>query len=169
MGCGNICALPSKHDGDCLCNNSPEEHLCNGICDLFDKARGCKEYCKLKANHTEKEHICALEKEHHLCNEICFLKDETRTLEGKKCLIKCCYDYGHSGNHICSINEIHICNNPCYLKDKSRNCKELCKLYYGHDEKVEHNCLESHICNQSCFYNQMLSGSKNFIYNMLLG
>ena len=84
MGCGNICALPSKHDGDCLCNNSPEEHLCNGKCYLSSYARNCKLECQLSAGHSE-DHICCLDEESHLCNKECHLKNFSRIGCKNKC------------------------------------------------------------------------------------
>jgi hypothetical protein len=117
-GCEENCCLNAGHDGQCFCNKSKENHICNNKCLLNDKSRGCKLNCNLSVGH-KGEHQCEVSKEEHICKGICFLKGKTRG----KCYTQCCLPYGHYDFCICKKEVEHLCDKKCYLFNESRNCK----------------------------------------------
>ena len=108
-----LCSLKAGHKGECICSIDRDEHICNGICNLFN-LRNCKEKCILPTNHKGIHH-CKTKKEKHLCGNDCILKNSSRAINGNNCKGLCRYGYGHEGICICS-NYIHICEKECEFK-----------------------------------------------------
>lgn len=157
QGCSNECKLPVNHEGNCVCENSASQHICNQLCNYINKSfeGSCHKECINQADHSG-EHICSSKK--HECKEPCKYKDKSK--DG--CLGHCSKDVDHkdtflsfifNSEHVCeNSKEKHICNKICELKDKSRQgCKGIC------DKPIEHSgshlCNSKiHICKEQCYY-----------------
>ena len=187
--CNLECNMEIDHDGNCLCSNKREAHLCRNncincnqscsleaghkdscfcgqcICDKECKYKGeswnCKEKCKLKFRH-EGEHIC--EERNHLCIHDCDYKDKTAINGG--CNNKCYLKVGHEEKNHCCNNpkEKHRCKNKCEYKDIStkNTCNTNCSLPIDHEPP----CIcdipkDKHICNKKCKYSDF-EGCKQF-------
>ena len=148
--CNLKCSLELGHEGDCLCSNKKEEHLC------AKKCLNCGKNCKLEAMHRIK---C-------FCGEcICRNKCKYR-LTARKCKIHCKFSFGHDGEHICE-EEKHLCNHECIYKTKSASgCDNYCCLEVEH-EGNEHYCdkpKNNHLCNNKCEYYNISSKDSCNIY-----
>ena len=166
-GCSIKCKLPINHDGKCICENSPELHICKENCDLMEISfeGSCNKFCILKAGH-DGEHKCCSEM--HECKEDCKYKSISKA----GCLGHCCKKLGHkeyifgffsSQDHICKESkEKHICKENCNLKNKSRiGCKGSCDKPILHDG--QHLCnSDKHICKELCYYNEKSIGCQEF-------
>ena len=58
QGCSNECKLPVNHEGNCVCENSASQHICNQLCNYINKSfeGSCHKECINQADHSG-EHI----------------------------------------------------------------------------------------------------------------
>ena len=144
--CDTNCKLIAGHEGECDCKN---KHICNQICEFYNRSKNCKQFCSLPLNH-KNNHICISSKEEHICLGICHLNGKTRG----KCEKDCCLPIGHEEKNlkcICSKNPQHLCNKICCLYEKSIGCKKECNKRYNH--KDIHLCNSTqHFCKKFCYY-----------------
>jgi hypothetical protein len=138
-------------------------HICNGICNLFDHAKGCKKLCNLISGH-EGKHQCEISEINHICKGVCFLKGKTLG----KCYNTCCLSYGHNGDCICKKEIEHICDKECSLFNKAQHCKQYCHKPDGHSDK--HLCeVKKHICPNQCYYFGKCKGNCDKLCNKEYG
>ena len=144
FNCHKDCTLIAGHEDQCKCGNCK----CPERCKYENCSRGCQKYCKYKAGHKEKEHICNSK---HYCKKECWLKNCS-----KNCGNFCSYEITNSIEHpyhICDIPlEMHGCNGICVHFNNSRNCKKLCSREVNHSG--EHLCdvnINQHLCKLNCF------------------
>ena len=157
--CTELCNKSIEHDSPCLCENSPEKHICNKECYLKGK-RECKISCSLQPNHQNKC-LCLIGENGHLCDKICTYFNGSR----KGCNKICNLSYNHGELCICSSSiKMHICNKVCSLKLKSREgCSLECNLQVNHSGPCFcENSVKKHICNGKCTLKEnSLEGSCN--------
>lgn len=97
--------------------------------------RQCARRCVLKINHTSD---CDCDTD-HLCCEPCTILEICK--EDKN---TCGRNFGHEGQHTCSVQK-HKCPNSCSVA----GCKFFCQLEIGHPELL-HNCKNKHVCDHKC-------------------
>ena len=140
------------HEGKCLC--SEKVHLCEKLCCLENKSRGCKGKCEkhyFSFKVIKEIHICNAK---HYCKNKCYyfyLKKDN--IFGNKIICNdfCCLEYNHVGKCVCRNPHFHPCTKSCYLYNKSRGCNRECKYEYGHDGNCECNINpENHLCKEKC-------------------
>ena len=149
--CLKECKNEAGHSGPCLCLLSKENHFCNKSCSLKEKSRegSCTGKCALNTGH-DGECICSSDK--HICNHECDYKKSSS--EG--CFGICSKETNHEGEHKCmKEKKEHKCNQMCHYSKVSRNCKEYCKRYLGHEGN--HLCDENliHLCSGDCYLSKI--------------
>ena len=90
--CKKNCTQPADHEGECICQKSKKQHICNKDCKYKNIANVCKQYFILSFGH-KGTHKCGIKI--HLCKNECSLYRKTKTKNS--CLRNCCLPYNHSG------------------------------------------------------------------------